>query len=103
MPDNFFRRHLEGGLEAVADARVRNDYVEAASYAHDCLRCGGVVRLVGRDELEDVHATRVRGGEGVEVGGAVGVASAGEEDVVWAGGDLFGEAKTWKVSLDGRG
>ena len=103
MPNNLLRRHLQCRLEAVAHPRVRDDHVQPASHALDLFDRGGVVRLVGGDELEDMHATRVRGGEGVEVGGAVGVASAGEEDVVWAGGDLFGEAKTWKVSLDGRG
>lgn len=42
-----------------------------------------------------MNAVGMCGGEGVEVGGAVGVARAGEEDGVGAGGDLFGEAEAW--------
>ena len=43
----------------------------------------------------------LKSGEGVEVGGAVGGASAGEEEGVGAGGDLFGEAKTWEWMYGG--
>ena len=78
MPNNFLRWHLQRRLEAIAHPRIRDDHVQPPGHTPDLFHCGGVVRLVGGHDFEDVHAVGVRGGEGAEVGSAVRVARAGE-------------------------
>ena len=62
------------GLEALEQA-TSEDLSSSPSTPSNLV---GVVRLVGGDDLEDVHSAGVRGGEGAEVGSAVRVARAGE-------------------------
>ena len=73
--------------ESSQGTRVRDDDVETPCHPLDHCHGGLVVLLVRRDEGDDVHLARVRGGELGELDRGGGLARAGEDDGIGARGE----------------
>ena len=76
--------------------RIRNHHIQLAGLPSDLLHRLLIPVHVARLQLDDVYSVWVFGDQGVEVGGCIGVARAGEDDGVGARGEVGNEGKAWR-------
>ena len=87
MPNHVLLLDIQRALVCIADRRVRDHDIEMTSLLANGLHRREVVLLVRRDEGDDVHLARVRGGELGELDREGGLARAGEDDGIGARGE----------------